>query len=61
EKPSEFDPRKFLADAQTAARGICKLRYEAFGCAGQASKIKPLTLEKMAERYRKGELNQVVN
>jgi len=61
EKPSEFDPRKYLADAQAAARGICKLRYEAFGCAGQASKIKPLSLEKMAERYKKGELNQIVN
>jgi len=60
EKPSEFDPRKFLADSQQAAKGICKARYEAFGCAGQASKIKPLPLEKMAERYRKGELNQVV-
>jgi fructose-bisphosphate aldolase class II len=60
EKPAEFDPRKFLADAQQAAKGICKARYEAFGCAGQASKIKPLPLEKMAERYRKGELNQVV-
>jgi fructose-bisphosphate aldolase class II len=61
EKSSEFDPRKYLADAQAAARGICKLRYEAFGCAGQAAKIKPLPLEKMAERYKKGELNQIVN
>jgi len=60
EKPSEFDPRKFLADAQKAAKGICKARYEAFGCAGQASKIKPVPLERMAERYRKGELNQIV-
>jgi fructose-bisphosphate aldolase class II len=60
EKPSEFDPRKFLADAQKAARDICKLRYEAFGCAGQAARIRPLSLEKMAERYRKGELNQIV-
>ncbi|MBZ0134044.1 MAG: fructose-bisphosphate aldolase class II [Rhodocyclaceae bacterium] len=60
EKPAEFDPRKFLADAQKAAREICKLRYEAFGCAGQAAKIKPLPLEKMAERYKKGELNQIV-
>jgi fructose-bisphosphate aldolase class II len=60
EKPAEFDPRKFLADAQQAAKAICKARYEAFGCAGQASKIRPLPLEKMAERYRKGELNQVV-
>ncbi len=61
EKPSEFDPRKFLADAQAAAKDICKARYEAFGCAGQASKIKPVSLEKMAERYKKGELNQIVN
>jgi fructose-bisphosphate aldolase class II len=61
EKPSEFDPRKFLADAQAAAKGICKLRYEAFGCAGQAARIKAQSLDKMAERYRKGELNQVVN
>jgi fructose-bisphosphate aldolase class II len=60
EKPAEFDPRKFLADAQKAAKEICKARYEAFGCAGQASRIKPLSLEAMAERYRKGELNQIV-
>jgi len=60
EKPAEFDPRKFLADAQKAAKEICKLRYEAFGCAGQAAKIKPISLEKMAERYKKGELNQIV-
>jgi fructose-bisphosphate aldolase class II len=61
EKPSEFDPRKFLAEAQKAAKAICKARYEAFGSAGQAAKIKPLTLEQMAERYRQGELNQIVN
>jgi fructose-bisphosphate aldolase class II len=60
EKPAEFDPRKFLADAQKAAKEICKARYEAFGCAGHAAKIKPVSLEKMAERYRKGELNQIV-
>jgi len=60
-KPAEFDPRKYLADAQKEAKAICKARYEAFGSAGQASKIKPIPLEKMAERYRKGELNQIVN
>jgi fructose-bisphosphate aldolase, class II len=60
EKPSEFDPRKYLADAQKAAKEICKARYEAFGCTGQAAKIKPMPLEKMAERYKKGELNQIV-
>ena len=48
---SEFDPRRFLKEATAAARGICKARLEAFGCAGQASRIKPIALEKMAERY----------
>lgn len=60
EKQCEFDPRKFLADAQKAAKGTCRLRYEAFGCAGQASKVGPLTLERMAERYKTPELNQIV-
>jgi fructose-bisphosphate aldolase class II len=49
--PAEFDPRKFLKDATAAARGICKERFEAFGCAGQAPRIKPVPLEKMAARY----------
>ena len=60
EKPAETDPRAFLKAARAAAVSICKARYEAFGTAGQASKIKPLSLEKMAERYKKGELNQIV-
>ena len=37
-------------------KAICKARYEAFGTAGWASKIKPLSVEKMAERYVTGEL-----
>jgi fructose-bisphosphate aldolase class II len=48
---SEFDPRKALMAARKAARGICKARFEAFGCAGQASRIKPIPLEQMARRY----------
>ena len=32
--------------ARAAAKAICKQRYEAFGCAGMASKIKPLPLER---------------
>jgi len=52
EAPSEFDPRKALLEAKKAARGICKLRFEAFGCAGQAPRIKPVPLEAMAKRYR---------
>ena len=39
---------------------ICKARYEAFGSAGQAAKIKPISLDDMAIRYSKGELNAVI-
>ena len=53
---AEFDPRKYLAESVKAMRDICIDRYEAFGCAGQASKIKPLSLEQMYARYEKGEL-----
>jgi fructose-bisphosphate aldolase class II len=49
--PAEFDPRKFLKDATAAARELCKSRFAAFGCAGQAPRIKPIALEKMAARY----------
>lgn len=42
--PSEFDPRKFLKDALVAARDLCAERFEAFGTAGQASRIKPVPL-----------------
>ena len=49
--PAEFDPRKFLKDATAAARELCKERFEAFGCAGQAPRIRPVPLEKMASRY----------
>ncbi|MBV1774437.1 fructose-bisphosphate aldolase class II [Burkholderiaceae bacterium DAT-1] len=57
---SEFDPRKFLKDAMGSARDICKARFEAFGCAGQASKIKALSLEAMSDRYKKGELAAII-
>jgi fructose-bisphosphate aldolase class II len=51
DKPEEFDPRKFLAAAVLAARDLCRARFEAFGCAGQADKIKPVPMEAMAARY----------
>jgi fructose-bisphosphate aldolase class II len=57
EHPKEFDPRKIFAAATKAMKEICKARYEAFGCAGQASKIKPISLEKMVMRYASGELD----
>lgn len=56
ENPSEFDPRKFLAATTTAMKDICIARYEAFGTAGNASKIRPLSLDDMFERYANGEL-----
>jgi fructose-bisphosphate aldolase class II len=51
EDPAEFDPRKFLKAATAAARALCKERFEAFGCAGQAQRIRPEPLERMAQRY----------
>ena len=61
ENPKEFDPRKFLAASTKAMKQICKARYEAFGTAGNASKIKPISLEDMANRYAKGDLDPKVN
>ena len=60
ENPGKFDPRDYLKPAREAAKVICVARYTAFGCAGQAAKIKPMSLEKMAERYRAGQLAQIV-
>ncbi|MHB8258096.1 MAG: class II fructose-bisphosphate aldolase [Acidiferrobacterales bacterium] len=61
ENKKEFDPRKWLAAATKGMKEICRLRYEAFGCAGQASKIKVISLEAMTKRYDKGELDPRVN
>ncbi len=61
DKPAEFDPRKYLAAATKGMSGICKARYEAFGTAGNASKITALSLETMTDRYKKGELDPKVN
>lgn len=55
--PSNFDPRKYLSAAKEAMREICRARYEAFGTAGQAAKIKIVSLENMAGRYKDGQLD----
>lgn len=60
ENPSAFDPREYLKKAREAAKAICKARYEQFGAAGNASKIKPIPLSEMAAKYRSGELAQQV-
>jgi len=56
EHSAEFDPRKYLKETVKAMKAICLERYQAFGCVGQASKIKPLSLEIMFKRYANGEL-----
>jgi fructose-bisphosphate aldolase, class II len=57
---SEFDPRKYLKEATLAARSICKARFEAFGCAGQAPRLKSIPLDSMADKYARGEYRAVV-
>lgn len=56
DKPEEFDPRAFLKAATAAAKQVCRDRFEAFGSAGHASRIKAVPLDRMADRYGKGEL-----
>ena len=51
----------FRSAATVAMKDICIARYEAFGSAGHANNIKPISCEKMAERYKKGQLNAIVN
>ncbi len=58
---SEFDPRKFLSATMEAMKGIVVARYEAFGTAGWAGKIKPVSLDQMAERYASGSLDPHIN
>ncbi|MFC4297029.1 MAG: class II fructose-bisphosphate aldolase [Castellaniella sp.] len=60
ENPAKFDPREYLKPAREAAKKVCLARYEQFGTAGNASKIKAIPLSDMAARYASGELQQLV-
>ncbi len=57
ERADEFDPRKFLKPAMDALAKLCRDRFEAFGTAGNASRITPLPLAEMARRYASGSLS----
>jgi fructose-bisphosphate aldolase class II len=57
EHPAEFDPRKFLKPAMDAMRDMCRDRFERFGTAGNASKIKVIPMDEMAKRYAAGKLD----
>jgi fructose-bisphosphate aldolase class II len=52
----EFDPRKFLKPAMEAMAKLCRDRFEAFGTAGNASRIRVIPLDEMARRYAAGSL-----
>lgn len=52
ENTSNFDPRKFLKESTAAMKGICQARFEAFGSAGNADKIKVVSLENMVGYYK---------
>lgn len=55
--PSNFDPRHFLKPSIKYMKKVCLERYQQFGTAGNASKIKQLTLDDYAAKYTKGELS----
>jgi fructose-bisphosphate aldolase class II len=51
ETPEKFDPRDYLKPARDAMKKVCIDRMVAFGQAGQASKIKPVSIGKFASYY----------
>jgi len=55
ENPAEFDPRGYLGPAREAMKKVCEDRMIAFGQAGNADKIKIVTLVDMAARYQSGQ------
>jgi fructose-bisphosphate aldolase class II len=57
--PSNFDPRHFMKPSIKYMQKVCLERYQQFGTAGNASKIKQLSLDDFAAKYAKGELNAV--
>ena len=58
--PKEFDPRHFLKPSIKYMQKVCAERYNQFWSAGNASKIKQVSLDEYAAKYTKGELAQVV-
>jgi fructose-bisphosphate aldolase class II len=60
EHPEEFDPRKWMVPAMAEMQKLCRDRFERFGTAGNASKIKPIGMDDMAAAYAKGKLDPVI-
>ncbi len=51
ETPEKFDPRDYLKPARDAMKQVCVARMTAFGQAGWARKIKPVSVEKFRSYY----------
>ncbi|MBY6117691.1 MULTISPECIES: class II fructose-bisphosphate aldolase [Mameliella] len=49
--PAEFDPRKYLKPAMDGMKAQCVEKFEAFGTAGQAERIRTRSLADMALAY----------
>jgi fructose-bisphosphate aldolase class II len=52
DSPEKFDPRDYLKPAREAMKEVCIARMEAFGQAGNASKIKPVTCTEFVDFYQ---------
>jgi fructose-bisphosphate aldolase class II len=61
ENPAEFDPRKFMIPAMAEMEALVRDRFERFGTAGHASKIKVISLDDMAKRYASGSMAPAVS
>jgi len=59
--PSQFDPRKYLNDSKNWMKKIIMKRLEEFGTAGNASKLKPIPLSSIANKYKAGEFSPLIN
>jgi len=51
EHKDKFDPRDWMKPARAAMKEVCVARMEAFGQAGNASKIKCVSIEQFASHY----------
>ena len=58
EDKQQFDPRKFTLPGTEKMQELVESRFEAFGTAGNANKINPISLDEMTRRYESGELKQ---
>jgi len=52
ENADDLDARKIYKAARDAMQALCETRYQAFGSAGHADKIKAIPLAKMVQRYK---------